>query len=206
MKEQASACSFFAPPGALGEGRCTALSCGKAPPISPAGFPPNSIAVRVYATNVPLVRLLNAATVQKKNAFVSRPALWTGLDKYGGLRSRCGSHLGTYTGCAALLGNRDGASPHVGGVGGGAFGGALRKACSFGPAAAALSQGRRSGSGKGVGQFDDHPRKQACSFVMRRQTVSVSPVWGAPGTCPQVCAALITTTPSCGQLDTSVSS
>ena len=52
-------------------GRCTPIFFGAG---TPAQVSLPSIAGQVYATNVPQARLLNAATVQKKNAWCPNPA------------------------------------------------------------------------------------------------------------------------------------
>ena len=66
---------------------------GNAPPIffeagTPAWVSLPSIAGQVYATNVPQARLLNAATVQKKNALVPKSCLAAGSGKNGGFSKK----------------------------------------------------------------------------------------------------------------------
>ena len=53
---------------------------------------------------------------KEKTLWCPKPALWAGLDQYGGIRSRCGGDLRGCTGCAWAL-EQGSASPHVGGVG-----------------------------------------------------------------------------------------
>ena len=84
---------------ACGRGRGNAPLCGA------GNEPPFSFRLR---------RKENGRSRSKEKAlWCPNPALWAGLDKYGGRASRCDRNLRACTGCAWALRNRESASPHL---------------------------------------------------------------------------------------------